>query len=129
MVAINQGFWPLPNCSWNPVDSHSFMSRKLHHFRPQCHLYIIYILLQMFNTLVRTNALNWWWKKWWYGGLKSFFGPQVMLVNHFIFKSILKMLHLSAMMRNFQNLLHLYITSDACPIITITNLANNFEKL
>ena len=32
------------------------------------------------------------------------------------------------MMRNFQNLSHLYITNDACPI-TITNLANNFEKL
>ena len=32
MVAINQGFGPLPDCSWNPehMDYHSFMSRKFH---------------------------------------------------------------------------------------------------
>ena len=60
------------------------------------------------------------------GGTKLFFGPQVMLLNHSIFKTILKMLHLLPMMRTFQNLAHLYITSDACPI---SNLANNFEKL
>ena len=61
-------------------------------------------------------------------GTKIIFGPQVMLINHFIFKSILKMLHLLAMMRNLQNLAQLYITSNAC-LITITNLANNFEKI
>ena len=60
------------------------------------------------------------------GGTKLLFGPQVMLVNHSIFKSISKMLHLLPMMRTFQNLAHLYITSDACPM---SNLANNFEKL
>ena len=134
MVAINQGFGSLTDYAWNPehVDSHSFMPRKLHAVIHDIHFIIIfllndiiYILLKMFNTLVfylpeigdKKNGGR---------GTKLFFRPQVMLVNHSIFKSILKMLHLLPMMRNFQNLAHLDITSDACPI---SNLANNFEKL
>ena len=96
-----------------------------HHFRPQWYHLHHPPDVQCFSVLPTWNCENidWWWEKWWYGGLNLFFGPLVMFVNHSIFKIILKMLHLLVMMRNFQNLTHLYITCDAYPI---SYLANNF---
>ena len=96
-----------------------------HQFHPQWyHLYppldVQYFSENKCHRLVVRKMVVW--------GTKIIFGPQVMLINHFIFKSILKMLHLLAMMRNLQNLAQLYISSDAC-LITLTNLANNFEKI